>query len=598
MVDGGTGASGAVAVERPPRAAAAPAEAAPRRAWGWPLAVGLLVLGALGLRLWGIKWGLPFVYNLDERSHFVPRAVGFFRNGTLDPHYGLNPSGLIEWVAAALLVTHGSGHAVVRTWQQDPGQIWMTARIASALLSTSAVWLVYVAGRRMFDRWVGFVAAAILATSFLPVHYGHLALNDAPSLAPTALALVGAAGVARTGRLREYLIAGVALGISVGFKYNAAFGLIPLVAAALIHARRERGRAALGMGAALGGALAGFLLCDPYALIHFRYFESQLKRLSDYTSGTLLLGETQRSGYLYYGWTLLWGYGVLPLALTLLGAGRAVARHRWQAALLVPAPILFFAVTGSENRYFGRWGMPVYPLLAILAGVGAVWLARAALRRAPRMRALAPLALLLICAQGVVFAVHNDLVLSRPDTRSTAREWMVRNVPAGTAILVEPIAPKEWYVDGGRLPDQETHVGYRWARWVRTQADIRRLAEEYPGARRSADFANFGFTLFPGLLPYLRERGVCWIVSSSEQSGRAFKDPGRVPEAIAYYRALAREADLRYRIRPFPGASADHYFQYDLAHDFAPLRFRVPGPAVAIYRLHGCTPRVEPPSRR
>jgi hypothetical protein len=264
----------------------------------------------------------------------------------------------------------------------------------------------------------------------------------------------------------------------------------------------------------------------------------------------------------------------------------------------VPAPILFFAVTGSEGRYFGRWGMPVYPLLAILAGVGATWLARAAAGRAPRLRVLAPPALVAVCAQGLVFAIHNDLVLSRPDTRSSARAWMVRNIRAGTAVMVEPIVPKEWYVDGGRLPDQTTHVGYRWARWVRTEADTRRLARRYRGAAKPADFANFGYTLFPGLLPYLKARGVCWIVSASEQSGRVFDDPARVPQAVRYYQALAREADLRYRIAPFPGRGAENYFQYDLAHDFAPLQFRRPGPTVRVYRLRGCTPRVEPPARR
>ena len=51
----------------------------------WALAIAAIVLGALALRLWGIRWGLPFAYNLDERSHFVPRAVGYFREGTLDP---------------------------------------------------------------------------------------------------------------------------------------------------------------------------------------------------------------------------------------------------------------------------------------------------------------------------------------------------------------------------------------------------------------------------------------------------------------------------------------------------------------------------------
>src|SRR3954451_24274696 len=121
------------ALQRP--RVAAPGERGRRRVGGWLLAVAGVALLALGLRLWGIRWGLPFAYNLDERSHFVPRSVEFFRGHSLDPDYQLNPSGMIERVAAALLVTHGSSGAVVRTWATDPGAVWTVARVGSALLS-------------------------------------------------------------------------------------------------------------------------------------------------------------------------------------------------------------------------------------------------------------------------------------------------------------------------------------------------------------------------------------------------------------------------------------------------------------------------------
>jgi hypothetical protein len=92
-------------------------------------------------------------------------------------------------------------------------------------------------------------------------------------------------------------------------------------------------------------------------------------------------------------------------------------------------------------------------------------------------------------------------------------------------------------------------------------------------------------------LNYLRTKGVCWIVSGSMQSGRAFNNPQRVPQAIAYYRALDRQAELRYRIAPFPGPEADNFFQSDFSVDFAPLRFRRPGGTMRVYRLRHCTPR-------
>ncbi len=576
-------------------------ERSPRRWW---LAVAAVVAGALALRLWGTGWGLPFAYNLDERSHFLPRAIAMLRDGSLDPDYQLNPSGLIEYLAGALALTHGSSSAAVRAAGQDPGQAWLIARIASALVSGAAVWLLYAAGRRLFDRWVGLAAAAILATAFLPVHYGHLALNDAPSLAPTALGLLGVAGIVRGGRVRDYLLAGAGLGLAVGLKYNAAFMGLPLLTAGVLHALgrglepgpRAVRAALIGLVAAGAAAVVAFAVLDPYALLRPAFFGDQLRRLSDYTKGGLLLGETERSGYRYYAWSLLWGFGVVPLVLAAVGAVRTAARARVQALLLVPAPLLFFAYVGAQGRYFARYGMPVHPLLALLAGAGAVWLARLA---APRLRlrgrarlagALAVAGLLLVCAQGLVFAVHNDIVLSRQDTRSSTRAWMVAHVPAGTKIAVEPLVPKEWYADGARLPDPGSRAGYRWDRFVRTGDDARRLARRFPGARRPADFANYGYTLFPGMLDFLSRRGVCWIVSGSTQSGRVFNDPKRAPAAVRYYRALARRADLRYRIAPFAGPDAEHDFQYDLSTTSEPLRLDRPGPTMRVYRLRGCKP--------
>ncbi|EHN08850.1 Tetratricopeptide TPR_2 repeat protein [Patulibacter medicamentivorans] len=626
-----------------------PAAAAGSPRWWWIALAGIVLVG-LVLRLWGIRWGLPFGYNLDERSHFVPRAVEYFRGSSLDPDYQLNPSGLIEWIAAGLWLGHWSSDGIVKAWATDPADVWTIARVASALLSTAGIALLYAAGARLFDRRVGLLAAAILATAFLPTHYGHLALNDAPSLAPTGLALFGIAGIVRYGRRRDYLVAGIAIGIAVGFKYNAAFVLLPMGTAAVIHAlgwrpgdlrgtlpagaapaaggsdpegARDEGAATraarggfalphwrpalLGLVVAAIGAAVAFFLCDPYAILRPGFFVDEVQHLSEYTKGGLLLGETQSSGYRYYGWSLLWGFGLLPLLLAVVGGLRLLKAERWQALLLIPAPLLFFAYVGSQGRYFARYGMPVYPILALLAAAGGVWLGSWLLRRlnvrgAGLRLGLGVAAAVVVVAQGLIWTVHNDVVLSREDTRSVARDWMVKNVPAGSTIVVEPMMPKEWYADGARLPNPKSRVGYRWNRLVRTGADKAELIRRYPRLKakinRRADFANNGYTLFPGLLNFYREKGACWIVSGSMQSGRVMNNPARVPEAARYYRALDRQADVAFQIAPFDGPSAKHYFQYDLAFNFGPLRYERPGPSVRVYRLRRCTPRIADPAAR
>src|SRR5271157_549002 len=70
----------------PPEAAPAESPApAPRpkrpHRWRYRAALAVVLAGALALRLWGIKQGLPFAYNTDENSHFVPYAIGMFIYG-------------------------------------------------------------------------------------------------------------------------------------------------------------------------------------------------------------------------------------------------------------------------------------------------------------------------------------------------------------------------------------------------------------------------------------------------------------------------------------------------------------------------------------
>src|SRR4051794_41910792 len=74
----------------------APRRASPARRRRRPT-VPALLLGAVlavgvALRLWGVKNGLPFVYDLDERRHFVDVAVQMYRHG-YNPHYFQNPPG-------------------------------------------------------------------------------------------------------------------------------------------------------------------------------------------------------------------------------------------------------------------------------------------------------------------------------------------------------------------------------------------------------------------------------------------------------------------------------------------------------------------------
>ncbi len=229
----------------------------------------LLLLATLALRLWGVKTGLPYSYNSDEATHFVPRAVGFFSHD-LNPHYFLNPPGYTYLLYIVFELWFGSADAVMRSYAADPTTVFVVARVVAAVLGTAAVWLTYLAGARFFNRTVGLLAAAIFGLAFLPIFYSHFALNDVPTLAPVALALYASAGVMRRGRRRDYVLAGIGVGLAAATKYTGGFTAFCLiVSAACDGADGALAQSARRLALAVGVALAAFVLANPYALIHF-----------------------------------------------------------------------------------------------------------------------------------------------------------------------------------------------------------------------------------------------------------------------------------------------------------------------------------------
>jgi hypothetical protein len=543
---------------------------------------------ALGLRLWGIKWGLPFPYNVDERAHFVPKAVGFF-SGDLNPHYQLNPPGFSYLLALVYAARFHSASAVQGTYATEPTTVFLVARLTSVALATASVGLVYVAGVHLFDRWSGLLAGAVLAVAFLPVFYAHQAINDAPTLAAVALSLVGAALAVRRGRAAEYVLAGFGAGVAAPMKYNAGIILLGLVGAATVRfVGGERRRATLGLiGGGVAG-IAGFLLLHPYAILDFPVFRDAMRFLVDYNARPPLVGERQNNGWLYYAWTLTWGFGWGPLVLALLGGLIAIRRDPGAGVVAIPTVLLFWLYMGSQGRYFGRYMLPIVPVLALLAGYGGVqatktvatWRRRLAV---PAAGVVATAAL----AQGIVYSVHSDVILSRTDTRTELREWMVEHVPPKTRFVMEPTVPRSWFRDGG-LPRID-HALERWSRWQRSPELARRLAQRHPGARNKADFQNYPLTLFPALLDIYRHAGACWYVSSSTQRGRELVEPDRTPDAIAFYRALDRDSEVVYRASPLAGEKTPP-FQWDLSFNYYPLTYERPGPVMTVHHLRHCRP--------
>ena len=110
--------------------------------------------------------------------------------------------------------------------------------------------------------------------------------------------------------------------------------------------------------------------------------------------------------------------------------------------MLAPYVIVYFVYISTWKELADRYLLPIVPLLLLLAArvcVELVDLARPRARRVavPAAVVVLAVALVLPLADSIAF----DRALSGTDTREVAREWIQRNVPAGSLIAIENYGP-------------------------------------------------------------------------------------------------------------------------------------------------------------
>ena len=571
----------------------------------------LILAGGLALRLVNLDYGLPFVWSLDEGTHFTNRAVLMFREG-LDPGYYQNPPLFTELVHVLLRVMYGplrfvfelpAGN-VVDEFDRDPTGIWIAARTVATLLCMLGVVAAYWAGRRLWGSREGLVAAAVLAFSFLAVAYSRVAVTDAGALAGVALALYGCVRVAEEGRRRDAMLAGAGIGLALSFKYTTGLLLVPLAIAAVARARADgpkRGALAFATGAVAAAAV--FVALNPVLLLNVSELRSDLRGQAEITANVPKPGQ-DGGGPSYYLDSLGWGLGWAAALAAVAGAALEARRNRVRALVLAAFPLTLFVCLSLQSRYFGRWLLPTYPALCLLAGVALVRASELVRRRGRRAAALAALTLLAV-AQPLAAGARSATVLGRDDTRELLRDFLVREFPPELRLSVEPAVPGRWFrvdpdgVDPTWLARCGRRAGWRERGWSYPVAGRHRTCRRSkPGQFTRPDggmrASAYHLALDAGVIDDYRRHGYCTIVTFSVVKERALAT-GR-PDVSTYYRRLERESTLLRSFSPYDHDAEPVSFNFDLSYNYEPAAYHRPGPVADLYRLRACRQRFGAPA--
>jgi len=213
--------------------------------------VGILAL-ALGLRVWGLRFGLPYFEHPDEWA-VADEAMRMLRTGEYTPFSYTYPP-LYTYMQVGVATFHflwGAGAGLYRTPADiDPVRFYVWARALTALLGTGAVALTFLAGRSLYGRTAGLLAAALIAVMPAVAGDAHYVTTDTPAMFFTLLAFLA---IARLGVAPEHdgsqetlrstlalaFVAGFGVGIATATKWNAGALVIALLAAIVLAAYRR-----------------------------------------------------------------------------------------------------------------------------------------------------------------------------------------------------------------------------------------------------------------------------------------------------------------------------------------------------------------------
>ena len=576
------------------------------------LLLAAILLGGLALRLWNIDYGLPYVWSFDEGHHFASRAVRMFYGGGFDTDYFDNPATYAYLIHFLLRGMYGGPlHLfdldypnVRQQFYVDPTEIWIASRALAAVLCLAGVVAAYVAAGRIWGRREAVVAAGLVSFSFLPVAYSRVAVTDVGALLGVAIALLGAVRVLEEGRTRWYALAGAGAGLAISFKYTAGLVLLPLGVAALARARTDRGRALAGLAGGVALAAGVFVALNPYALIDLAEFRDDVFDQAEVAASDEKPGQGG-NGFGYYLDSLTWGFGWLAAVAAAAGAAIELRRNPVRGLLLLSMPVALFVYLALQSRYFGRWMLPAYPVLCMLAAVALVRASELVRQPATRAAALAVLTAVVL-AQPLAADVRTAKVLGRDDTREQARDYLTERYPPELRAVIEPDVPGRYlrlapdgelpsYIRrclGGRAYEYTDENGRDHCIEPRFPDGVGRRPGQFPRAAGGVRASAWHLVLDAGVIDDYRLYGYCTVMTLDTVRDRAL-ETGR-PAVRDYYERLDRESQVLRSFSPYDDPGQGVQFSFDLSFNYYPPEYERPGPTVVIRRLRDCDQRYGP----
>ncbi|MEO8377659.1 MAG: glycosyltransferase family 39 protein [Candidatus Sumerlaeota bacterium] len=423
------------------------------------LVLGIILVLAMALRVWGADVGLPYDFVPDEQSKMTvihDLEARRFQHWESQPSFMYYSLYLLLKVAVpakeAIISAIGLAHRFTGADADIAFAKWI-GRLYMGFLGTLTCFFIYRLGKLIVNKRAGLIAAYIYAVAPVPIALCHYIKEDTPLVLFTTMNLVCSLKIITRGRMKDYALAGLTAGLAFAAKYPGIMSLFVIMGAIWI-----RDAAFIGTlnGWKAKTAFVWHRMKLPLALFTFVFFCICITYLDviRLAGGLIFQSEYMVTGHhdgigvsplqsaftFYIRRSLIPGI-TLPVFLIAVPGIPLLWRHSRRLALIPLAwgiGYLFLAecLPAKPYPFFSRYIIPIFPVFCLYAAATLAYLPSVLARFVPaRIGASA-------VAVGGAVILSTPLYFSwmflrntTPDTREQAMAWMDMNGVPGALIL-------------------------------------------------------------------------------------------------------------------------------------------------------------------
>lgn len=400
----------------------------------------LIIIAAFIVRAIGIQYGLPFLYH-DDEPIIVNYALAY-GTGDFNPHV-FNIAPLITYIlffiygiffAVGYLLNHfHSLKDFAYLYLNNPTPFYIIGRVIFGLIcGTLSVYLLYVLGKKYFNRQIGILASVFLAFNFLHVRDSHFIYFDIPLTLCVISFFIKGYDFFSPVKRKDYALLGLLLGLSISVKYQGIYLIFPFLAFLSYNLYISRdvkiADKSLNLFLSQAVAIAVIFAGNPFLFLNFSEFMAKAQKFPYMAVSPLH----------HLKISLFNGCGALMTVFGILGMIWAAFRNH--KSIIISSYIIFYYILIVRISQLGeRLVLPIIPLLLLFAAYAVFGLIGGIKDRVLSASLIILVSLILIYPSlGRIF--YSDLLFLREDTRTTAYNWIKDNIRAKSRIALDATA--------------------------------------------------------------------------------------------------------------------------------------------------------------